>query len=211
MSKKWIVFQDVFTVVLHQNPRCELPLHHRSGRLRHHSHLAGSGEEEMCSLCVWVNVLWKCVIYIIDVDVYDMWQKFKDLPWRLARSEQALRNHFSLRNRPGGYIPIFANVLSTVSNCWTWSILNMYMRIDIYVPGAGSPPLIPHPWSWIPQPLCWRGLGWETVFCAVCSFCPPFPFGVGWGGEGVVHAVWEYRIVVHPNKWCWYIGAMYGN
>ena len=145
-------------------------------------------------VCVWVNVLWKYVIYIIDVDVYDMWQKFKDLPWRLARSEQALRNHFSLRNRPGGYIPIFANVLSTVSNCWTWSILNMYMRIDIYVPGAGSPPLTPHPWSWIPQPLCWRGLGWVTVFCAVCSFCPPFPFGVGWGGKGVVHAVWEYRI-----------------
>ena len=62
-----------------------------------------------------------------------------------------------------------------------------------------------------PNPYVGVGWGGRTVFCAVCSFCPPFPFGVGWGGEGVVHAVWEYRIVVHPNKWCWYIGAMYGN
>lgn len=77
-----------------------------------------------CAACVCVG---KCAmkichiyIYIIDVDVYDMGQKFKDLPWRLARSEQALRNHLSLRNRPGGYILIFAtDVLSTVSNCWT--------------------------------------------------------------------------------------------
>ena len=182
MSKKWIVFQDVFTVVLHQNPRCELPLHHRSGRLRHHSHLAGSGEEEMCSLCVWVNVLWKCVIYIIDVDVYDMWQKFKDLPWRLARSEQALRNHFSLRNRPGGYIPIFANVLSTVSNCWTWSILNMYMRIDIYVPGAGSPPSSPIPGHGSPNPYVGVGWGGRPFFVQCVHFVPPSP--LAWVGVG---------------------------
>ena len=133
-------------------------------------------------VCVWVNVLWKCVIYIIDVDVYDMWQKFKDLPWRLARSEQALRNHFSLRNRPGGYIPIFANVLSTVSNCWTWSILNMYMRIDIYVPGAGSPPSSPIPGHGSPNPYVGVGWGGRPFFVQCVHFVPPSP--LAWVGVG---------------------------
>ena len=133
-------------------------------------------------VCVWVNVLWKYVIYIIDVDVYDMWQKFKDLPWRLARSEQALRNHFSLRNRPGGYIPIFANVLSTVSNCWTWSILKMYMRIDIYVPGAGSPPSPPIPGHGSPNPYVGVGWGGRPFFVQCVHFVPPSP--LAWVGVG---------------------------
>ena len=60
----------------------------------------------------------------------------------------------------------------------------IYVCVCIYVPGSGPP-------------CVGCGLGREVVVYAVCSWYPPSPCGVGWGGKGAAYAVWGI-----DSSWC---------
>ena len=71
-------------------------------------------------------------------------------------------------------------------------IFNSYVKL----PEGMFQVLVPSPSTHGHQPPCGPG-GWEVVVYAVCSWYPPSPCRVGWGGKGAAYAVWGI-----DSSWC---------
>ena len=78
----------------------------------------------------------------------------------------------------------------------------VFGRVDVYVPGSGSPlPHPPRPRSFLsPQPPV--GVGWGGMWlCTRCIHGIPLPLWCGFGWEGGWHLLHGEYIILY-NSWC---------